>query len=100
MLSITLPELRRLLSAVDLKAPLGVRDYLFVVLAYTTGLRVSELHAPDAAKYAGTLARNHCPAWATVPLCLLNDYRNLNCPILLWRRKRLLRTKRAFPVAR
>ena len=52
MMNLTQSELRRLLAAIDLKAPLGPRDYCLIVFAYSTGLRVSELHALDVAQVA------------------------------------------------
>jgi integrase/recombinase XerD len=47
MMNLTYKELRRLLAAVDLRAPLGPRDYFLIVFGYSTGLRVSELAAVD-----------------------------------------------------
>jgi site-specific recombinase XerD len=41
------PEVGRLLSAVNLRDPFGVRDYNMVQLALHTGLRVSELVSLD-----------------------------------------------------
>ena len=43
MMNLTPSEFKRMLAAVDLKAPMGPRDYLLLVFAYNTGLRVGEL---------------------------------------------------------
>ena len=39
---LSVPEVRQLLSAVDLRSPFGQRDYLLIMFLYQTGLRVGE----------------------------------------------------------
>ncbi len=43
MIALKSEELRKMLSKIDVKAPMGPRDYFMLVLLYNTGLRVSEL---------------------------------------------------------
>jgi len=43
MIALKPEELRTMLSRIDVKAPMGPRNYFMLVLLYNTGLRVSEL---------------------------------------------------------
>jgi site-specific recombinase XerD len=52
MIVLTTEEARRLVAAVDLSHPFGRRDRAMLVLAFHTGLRVSELASLDAADVA------------------------------------------------
>ena len=52
MLVLTVEEARRLVAAVDLSHPFGRRDRAMLVLAFHTGLRVSELAGLDVADVA------------------------------------------------
>jgi integrase/recombinase XerD len=52
MYSPTLAEIRTLLDTIDLRAPMGPRDYFLIVFDYHTGLRVSELVSLNVSQVA------------------------------------------------
>jgi integrase/recombinase XerC len=57
MINLTPSEFKRMLAAIDLKAPMGPRDYLLLVFDYNTGLRVGELCSLNVSN----VARNGVP---------------------------------------
>jgi site-specific recombinase XerD len=52
MMNLIPSEVRRMLAAIDLNSPMGPRDHLLIVFAYTTGLRVGELASLNVSNVA------------------------------------------------